>query len=165
MDIKDVAQMARAIMLEHGSHSPIVLVEGTDGGFTGLLEGFPDDHQGKVQHMGKAGYLFGQRQGRIGRLRQAFFVCEGWMSAVKDGRIPDTPPSRDPNRREVLLVTGIKAEKGEQDFAALEVRRDGDGKVDELTEIDLGLKGTVESDLLPAFVAGFEAGSHGGAQC
>jgi len=165
MDIKQVTKMAKAIMLEHGGHSPIVVVEGTDGGFSGLLEDFPDEHQGKVRDMASAGFFFGQRQ-RIGTLRQLFFIAEGWMSLAKEGKIPEIPPSQDPNRREVLLVTGLDVEKVDLEFVILEVVRDGDGKLVELRVLDQGMRDLkVQSDLLPAFVAGFRAGSRARAEC
>lgn len=166
MDIKQVAKMAKAIMLEHGSHSPIVVVEGADGGFCGLMRDFPADHDARVREMASAGRHFGQRQGRIGRLRQVFLIAEGWMSMAREGKIPDIPPSKDPNRQEVLLVTGLDVEKDEPSFVVLEVARDGDGKVAELKEFDQGMKGmTVRSELLPAFVAGFEAEKVARAEC
>lgn len=80
--------------------------------------------------------------------------------------MPGIPPSKDPNRQDVLLVTGLAVERDEPSFVALEVARDGDGKVADLREFDQGMKGaTVRSELLPAFVAGFQAGSRAVAKC
>lgn len=166
MDMRDVARMARAIMLEHGSHYPIVLVEGSQGGFTALLKEFPAEHQAKVEEMTRAGSYFGEHQGRIGALRQVFFIAEGWMSLAKGGRTAEMRPSEDPDRKEVLLVSELDVEKVDQGFVILEVVRDGEGRVAELPEMDLGMDGArAESDLLPAFVAGFRAGSHARAEC
>jgi hypothetical protein len=165
MDMKDVARMARAIMLEHGSHYPIVLVEGTQGGFTALLKEFPADHHAKVEEMARAGAYFGEHQ-KIGALRQLFFIAEGWMSLAKGGRMPETRPSEDLNRKEVLLVTGLDAQKVDLEFVILEIVRDGDGKVAGLREMGEGMEGArAESDVLPAFVAGFRAGSRVRAEC
>ena len=166
MDMKDVTRMARAVMLEHGSHYPIVLVEGSQGGFTGLLKEFPAEHEAKVEEMARAGAYFVQRQGRIGALRRVFFICEGWMSLAREGKAPEVRPSEDPDRREVLLMTELDVEKAGLGFVILEVIRDPDGNVVELREMDLGMDGArAESDLLPAFVAGFWAGSRAKAEC
>ena len=166
MDMKDVAKMAKAIMLEHGSHYPMVLVEGTQGGFCALLKEFPAEHEAKVLEMARDGLYFGQHQGRIGRLEQVFFISEGWMSLAGEGRMPEARPSEDPNRKEVLLVTALGVEKLDLELVILEVGRDGEGKVVELREMGEGMEGArAESDLLPAFVAGFRAGSRARAEC
>ena len=166
MDMKDVARMASAVMLEHGNHYPIVLVEGSQGGFTGLLKEFPAEHEAKVEEMARAGAYFGEHQGRIGALRQVFFIAEGWTSLAREGKAPEVRPSEDPNRREVLLVSQLDVEKVDQGFVILEVIRDPDGNVVEVREMDLGMDGArAESDLLPAFVAGFRAGSRAKAEC
>ena len=153
-------------MLEHGSHYPIVLVEGSQGGFTALLKEFPADHRAKVEEMARAGAYFAQHQGRIGSLRRVFFIAEGWMSLAKGGRTAEMRPSEDPNRKEVLLVSQIDVGKVDQGFVILEVRRGTDGKVVELKEMGQGMEDArAESDLLPAFVAGFRAGSRANAEC
>lgn len=43
------------------------------------------------------------------QLRSVYFVSEAWLSQAQDGRLPDVPPSQNPQRKEVLIVNGVEA--------------------------------------------------------
>lgn len=160
LTLEVMAHIAKETALRNGGHAPTVIAEGSAGLVAGHLLEMPDAHEAKVRQMFISGYALGQ-SGKTGRLEQVYFISEGWMS-VAEGDLPlEWPPSRDPERREVLIIAQTRLEKGETRLVCLEMVRDGDGRLTDLQPFqppqmeDAG--GRFESPLLDAFVNGYHA--------
>jgi hypothetical protein len=156
MTIQDVARTAEQLMVEHGHHAPIVVVEGSQESLVVEIADLPSNWEKKVGRVMATGYTAG-RAGRVGELRQVFFIAEAWMSVGTQEKLPSVPPSKDPNRQEVLVISGRAAAKRQTDLVMFKVLRDPQGRLRGLQECSMD-KGTAASPLLEAFVAGFTAG-------
>jgi len=158
--IEKVAEIAKQAALEHDGHIPTLIVEGNEGSTIGHLPDLPGTHEARCQMMYAAGSFLAV-DGRIGLLNQVFFICEGWMSVRKEGEELKTLPSKDPDRIEVLIVDGYDAQKLHNQAIFLEIKRDSQKRVCELTDLDQDFDRkdiTTDSPLLKAFVAGFRKG-------
>jgi len=122
MTLEEVARLAKASALEHGGHVAMVIAEGSNRSVVGQLPELAATHEGRARQMFGAGLALGQR-GEVGNLEQVFFVTEGWMSGG-EGRLPQIPPSQDPNRKEVLVVSNFTVQERTTRMVILEMIRD-----------------------------------------
>ena len=161
--LEEVVQIAKDAALRDGAHAPTVIVEGSSGRVIGQIEEFPDTHEGRVQRMRSAGFAMAQA-GDVGRPKQVFFVSEGWLSIGKEGKPPETQPSQDPNRKEILLITQLILEKKQTKALCLEMIRNASGRLAALkTMSGVDEEGsTMESPLLTALMEGFRLGTRSG---
>ncbi len=158
MTIQQVGQIAKEITLEQGYHSPMLLVEGSVNGLSVGLQDFPAESNAKQEHLFKAGFAVG-KAGTVGELRQVFFISEAWMSAAVGGKIPDLPPSKDPRRVEVLIITSLTVAPKETDILLFELVRDPQGHLLDVKETAHPTeKGSYESPLMDAFLQGYQLG-------
>lgn len=118
---------------------------------------FPDTHDGKIEMLRSTGRS-AARSGEIGTLRQVFMISEGWMAMVKDGKLPGVRPSQDPNRKEALIISGLRVADRSKNLKLFEMRRGLQGELTGLDEIEPGegKDETVDVPLLDAFVEGFQ---------
>jgi hypothetical protein len=154
---QEIAEKAQQMTLEQGSHVPMLMVEGDKEVAVCHVAEIADTAEGRAGQMLMIGEMLA---GSIdfGVLQQVLFVTEGWMSVVDDGKIPDTPPSQDPQRLEVLTVSGLDMGTGKTQMQVFEMQRNDDGKLQSLdTPARLPQTETTEADspLLTAFVIGF----------
>ena len=161
LSFEQVTQLAREILLQQGSHLPTLIVEGQNQMVVAHLPPLEDTHEGRAQQMFSAGYVLGE-SGAFQTLKQIFFVCEAWMSFVTDGKIPNLPPSEDPSRKEVLIISNLKVQEQTGKVAIFEMLRDEVGELREIKEFQEHLTATrADSPLLTAFVEGFNNGLGG----
>jgi hypothetical protein len=107
-----------------------------------------------------AGYALVQI-GEVGHLTQVFFICEGWMSTTTKGKSVEMPPSQDPKRKEVLLISQKEIGKIGSEMVIYEMIRDGQGLLTSLVELKLPEDkedSNVNNPILDAFVEGFRMG-------
>ncbi|GIK65287.1 MAG: hypothetical protein BroJett018_30810 [Chloroflexota bacterium] len=158
LSFEQVAQLAREILLQQGSHLPTLIVEGHNQMVVSHLTPLEDTHEGRAQQMFSAGYVLAEAN-VIGVLKQVFFVCEAWMSFATEGKMPTLPPSEDPSRKEVLMISNLKVQEQTGKVAILEMLRNEAGDVTEIREFQEHLMAThADSPLLTAFIHGFDAG-------
>ena len=82
------------------------------------------------------------------------------MSLVDDGKIPETPPSQDPNRQEVLIISENDVTNNKTRTCIFKMMRDDQGEVRELQSMTKGMRSTEsQSPLLEAIVNGYDMGS------
>ncbi len=157
-----VIRMAKEMLLRDGYHTHTVIVDGSRQRLIAQFSELAPTHDGRVNQMFVAGAILADK-GSAGRLRRVFFISEGWMSVPHEGHLPDVPPSQDPNRKEVLVITGYEPGARQTSIALFEMVRDTEGRLTELKEFQPAAgEGTVnESPLLTAFVAGFDRGRGG----
>jgi hypothetical protein len=149
-------QKAKEITLQDGNHVPVLIVEGSRGLAISQMRDVPDTHDERLDLMRSMGQAAAM-SGKLGQLRQVFFISEGWMSEANGGKPPDLRPSQDPNRKEVLIVSGLEL-KGQQKYIRIfEMIRNPNQRVVDLSELspphDKG--GMIEIPLLDAFAQGF----------
>jgi hypothetical protein len=161
--LEEVVEIAQEVILEHGNHVPTIIVQGEKGSAINQLVPFPETHEGRQERMFIAGLMLAQ-SGRIGDLKQVFFISEAWMSAADEDGPPRIPPSQDPKRIEVLIITHLEVEDQRTELALYEMIRDAEGRLADLLELEqpgTAEGGHVESPLLSAFVEGFRQGAGG----
>jgi hypothetical protein len=154
---QEVAQKAQKMTLEQGRHVPMLMIEGDKEVAVCHIAEVADTAEGRAGQMLMIGEMLANSI-PFGVLQQIFFITEGWMSVVDDGKIPDTPPSQDPQRLEVLTVSGLDMRTGETRMKVFEMKRDDDGQLRSLnTPAKLSQNETTQADspLLTAFVIGF----------
>jgi hypothetical protein len=158
----EVIQIAKETTLRNGSHVPTVIADGRQRTVVVEIDNFKPTHEERTQQMFLVGYHLAKEQ-LVGVLQQTFFISEGWMSLLNQGEDVQQPPASDPNRKEVLLVAGLKLSDQDVHMIALEEVRDQAGKLTELKESPPHGEGqrTVSAPLLSAFVAGYELGIDG----
>lgn len=145
-------QLTKAYALETGMCAPTIFVEGAKGKLvTNPLAG-ADSSEERIVIM----FLTGERVSRekyVGELKQVCFVSEGWMAVPHDGNF--VQPSKDPDRIETILFSSLLVEENKQVLEILKMVRDQNGKLIDLLEFSMPKAVEVQSDLLPAFVAGY----------
>ena len=133
--LDDITNIAQENILKFGGHVPTVIVKGSDGSSIAQFESLPETHEEKARMMFAAGADIA-RSNRIGELWQVFFVSEAWVSMAKEDGTIDKPPSQDPNRTEILIITSMELIDDHQtSLAIFEMVRDSQDKLIDLTEI------------------------------
>jgi hypothetical protein len=164
IQFEDLANHAKEITLQDGHHVPILIVEGSRRLAVSHIQEMPETHGERLQLM----QLFGQaaaESGKFGRLQQVFFVSEGWMSVSTKEQPSSNRPSQDPERKEVLIVSGMAVNGRDRYLRIFEMVRDRDEQVVEVLEMlpPGGGEGEVKIPLLDAFAHGFQVALQ--AQC
>jgi hypothetical protein len=135
---------------QYGGLQPAVFARGTRSKvFMSMPPGETIDE--RIDNMFRAGCQLAQ-SGDLGDLVQVIYVCEGWMGAAKT---PMVMPSQDPNRQEALVFSMIDVNTHTQSIEIYVCVRDARQSVIDLKRVPLPEGASVESPLLPAFVAGF----------
>jgi hypothetical protein len=156
INFEDVASKAKEVALHDGKHVPILIVEGSKSLIVSQIQDMPETHGERVELM----RFFGQaaaKSGRVGRLEQVFFISEGWMSVANEGKLPENRPSQDPNRKEVLIISGLELKGLKKSLKLFEMVRNENKQVVDLPELSSpqGKEGAIEIPLLDAFAQGF----------
>ena len=157
---EQVTRLAQETLLRDGHHAPTLIIDGSIRPVIVQIDGLAPTFEGRAQQMFVAGQALA-RDGGAGRLRSVYFVTEAWLSHAQDGKLPDVPPSQDPQRKEVLIVDGLEAKSRRARVAIYEMLRDQQGNLREIREIKLPDDSSTSSDspLLEAFLTGFWANS------
>lgn len=144
--------------MRDGHHAPTLIIDGSIRPVIVQIDGLAPTFEGRTQQMFVAGQALA-RDGGAGRLRGVYFVSEAWLSQAQEGKLPDVPPSQDPQRKKVLIVDGVEAKSRQARVAIYEMVRDEQGNLREIRELKLPNDSTASSDspLLEAFLAGFWA--------
>lgn|SRR5574341_1174186 len=153
----EITSKAKELMLQDGQHVPILVIEGSKSLSVNLIHEMPETHGERLELLRFIGQV-AAKDGRFGQLRQVFLISEGWMSASSEGRPPEMRPSQDPNRKEVLIISGLKIEGLRKSLKLFEMVRNQNKQVVDLPEIlpPKETDGTVEIPLLEAFAQGFQ---------
>ena len=159
LSFEHVTRLAREVLLRDGYHLPTVIVDGSQQPVIVQIPEMAPTHEERAAQMYVAGAILG-RDRQAGRLRQAFFVTEGWMSVAREGSLPAVPPSQDPQRKEMLVVTGYESSTQHTRMALYEMKRDPEGVLRELLDYEYGTGNRIQAEnpLLEAFVQGFASG-------
>ena len=157
ISFEEVVSNAKEVMLREGQHLPLVVLETNSKVLVSHIPDMPLTYGERVELMQFLGQ-FVAKSGSVGRLEQVFMVSEGWLRETKDDQ-SELSPSQDPNRREVLIISGIQMKERKKRLELLQIIRDADERVTRLEEfLPEGQKREeiVEIPLLEAFVQGFQ---------
>ena len=79
------------------------------------------------------------------------------MSVANEGKLPENRPSQDPNRKEVLIISGLQLNGLKKSLRLFEMVRNQGKQVVDLPELlaPHGEEGDIEIPLLDAFAQGF----------
>lgn len=158
---EQVTHLAQEVLLRDGHHVPTLIVDGSVRPVIMQIDDLASTFEGGAQQMFIAGLALA-RDGSAGRLRSVYFVSEAWLSQLHEGKLPDIPPSQDPQRIEVLIVNGWEVRSQRIGLAIYEMVRDEQGSLREIREFALPDEAPTSSDspLLRAFWAGFWGSSN-----
>ncbi|MGQ9851565.1 MAG: hypothetical protein ACUVSU_16105 [Aggregatilineaceae bacterium] len=161
LSLPEVARLAQDTLLRDGTHLPTVIAEGSEQTAIAQIAYLAGTHEERAQQLFIAGFTLAQSR-LVGRLRQVFFIAEGWMSEAEEGKLPEYPPSQDPRRKEVLFVSSLQVMDRRTELMLFEMLRDDEDQLREVRQYQPPTSDTeVTSPLLAAFIAGFYAGSEG----
>ncbi len=148
---------AKELALTDGENVPILIVTGSRNLLLAPLSFIPDTHDQRLDLMQSIGQIVG-KSGKIGQLRQVFLISEGWMSIASDEKRANMRPSQDPDRKEVLIISGLQIEGLKKSLKLFEMVRNQNKQVVDLLEISppQGKDGRIEIPLLEAFSQGFQ---------
>jgi len=132
--IDEIISNAQEIILRDGHHVSIMIVEGSRDMLVSQLRKFPDTHEARMELIRFIG-LTTAMSGKFGKLRQVFMVSEGWMSIASQDKPSKRRPSEDPNKKEVLIVSGLQILEKQKFLKLFEILRDTQGKVIDLLEL------------------------------
>jgi hypothetical protein len=134
----------------------MLIVEGSRGLAIGQMEEMPDTHHERSDFMRSLGRAAAV-SGKVGRLKQVFFISEGWMSMAGPDKPPYMRPSQDPDRKEVLIISGLELKGRKTRLRIFDMVRNGDHDVVDLPELAApqGSQETAQMPLLDAFAQGY----------
>ena len=113
---------------------PILIVEGSRNLIASQIPEMPETHGERMELMRFIGQA-AAKSSRVGKLEQVFFISEGWMSMAKEDKPPEMRPSEDPNRKEVLIISGLQIKERKKILKLFEMVRDHSKQVVDLPEI------------------------------
>lgn len=159
LTFEEVTCQAHEITLKQGRHVTMVIAEGSEQTVIARIQELDSTFEGRRQQMFELGFALA-RKDLLGLLDQVFLICEAWMSLATD-KTTAIPPSKDPKRKEVLMVSHLDTRRATTQVAIFEMIRATNGKLTRLLELDReGMQ--VDSPLLMAFVQGYALGLLGG---
>jgi hypothetical protein len=158
ISFEQVVATAKEVTLRDGGHVPLVVLEGSRKLVVSQIQDMPESHGERMELMRLIGREVAN-SGQLGPLLQAFMVSEGWMSSGSKDDESWLRPSQDPDRKEVLIVSGLQIKEMTRQLRLFEMVRDATDHVVELPEMFApeGRAGDVEIPLLQAVANGFRA--------
>jgi len=156
---EEIVSNAKEVILKDGKHVPILIVDGGQGLLISQLNELPATHHERAELFRFIG-LTTAMSGKLRSLKQVFMVSEGWMSVARIDGQPMMSPSQDPDRKEVLIVSGFEVKSKRKYLKLFEILRYGENNGVDLQELfpDANKGGPVEVPLLDAFIHGFQFG-------
>jgi hypothetical protein len=158
--LEGVTRVASEVALRHGGHVPTVIAEGSRQPVIVELADVGNTSEDRARMMYVLGFELARSQA-VGVLWQVFFISEGWLSVSQGSERPVVPPSNDPKRKEVLLISHVEIGQQQTQMTLLEMIRDDEGQLAELKALETIDDAVVKSGLLEALLRGYEVGMGG----
>jgi len=158
---EQVTRLAQESLLRQGTHPPTLIVDGVTNPIVIQMERVAPTYEARLQQMLVTGQALAH-EGTAGRVRSVYFVIEAWLSQAREGKPPMMRASQDPQRKEVLIVSGLSGLIGHRrqvHLAIFEMLRDEQGALQELRDYAFPDDPELAADtpLLEAFLTGFWA--------
>ncbi len=157
LTLADIVSLGQETTLANGGHVPAIIVEGSHQTVAVALDTVGSTLMNRQEQMLFAGLALAITR-EVGALQQVFFISEGWMSVAEPNQPIATLPSQDPQRKEVLMVSGLALPTHTAEIIIFEMKRDDARKLTALEKAQTALpetEGRVEAPLLEAFAIGF----------
>ena len=153
---EEVVSNAKKNFLADGNHMPTFVIEGSNNLVIARLQGLPETHgekKGILRFLGQQTAM----SGKVDQLRQVFMISEAWVVSANKDELAKTRPLPDPNKKEVLMISGIQIKERKKYIKLFEILRDSNKQVIGLGEFKANEKKDkeVENPLLDAFISGF----------
>lgn len=159
LTMEQVEEVVRERMWIAGVIKPTAIVEGERRRQILLLENLGTTSEERALMMLWLGYDVG-RSGAVGPLLQLTFIAEAWYTtATSEDAI--LPPSRDPHRKECVVIAQARLEAQSTAVRLLEIVRDRTDEFQMLVPLDTGpdRPEKLDSPLINAFLYGYWLGS------
>lgn len=125
-----LAKKAKEIILRDGYHTPMILFDGSKQTLPFALTNLADVPEVKSKQLAFLGRTAAAYK-NLGDLRQIISISEAWMSINPNaGLDKNFRPSKDPNSKEVLMITSQDAKTRENDVTMFELIRIGKKHLD-----------------------------------
>jgi len=157
ISLEEIISNAKEIMFRDGNHVPILIVEAGKNLVAGQIQDMPETHGERIELMRFLGQA-AAKTGRVDQLQQVFMVSEGWMSVASEDKPLEMRPSQGPEKKEVLIISGIQMKERKKLLKVFEILRDSEEQVISLEEFlpEAKKDETAEVPLLDAFIHGFQ---------
>ena len=123
ISFEEILSNAKEKMLLDGKVEPILIVESSQSLVIVPLQDMPETHGERIELMRFLGQV-AAKSGRVNQLQQVFMVSEGWMSKASEDEPAKMRPSQDPNRKEVLIISGMQMRERKKHLKLFEILRD-----------------------------------------
>lgn len=151
-----ISKIAQEVALTQGAHIPTLIVIGKQGSTAVQFPGQAETHHERATLMKVIGFDLAFNR-HLGALKQVCLINEGWVSVGSDETAPKVIPSKDPNRKEALIVVMIDLQENQTRMLLFEMIRDAEGKLTDLPRMDIGPPDIeIRAYLLEKFVAGYQ---------
>ena len=154
MIIDEVLQYAREAISELGNHPPVLFAYGTTGKLIVPLMSLPDTSSQRIIALAGLGGQVAEKKS-VGVLTDVLLTSEGWMSRLGNRQAPSVPPSLDPKRMEVLVISSLDVTENRQEARAYEIVRDSAKKLTRLSPVNQLNAASGFTPMLAAFVKGY----------
>jgi hypothetical protein len=155
-----VVRTATAVTLRDGYHVPTLIAEGDRHSIVTQLRPLAPSSEERAQQLYALGAILAET-GELGVLQQVFFITEAWLSLATPEHPPHFPPSQDPQRTEILVISRMGMQPPQTEAVIFEMQRNEEGALVNLENLDKQISpeqpGSAESPLLIAFAIGFLA--------
>jgi hypothetical protein len=158
MELEQIEKLATKMCLLQGGHSPQFIVNGENDTAIVVINDLPDKNPEKMLAISHAAIETVVSKGkRIGMLKKIFFICEAWMSVVKQSGLKSfLSPSKDPKRIEALLISEFDIATNKETVVTFEMKRDKNKKLVGFEEAQRNTEDNLrEFSLMDAFVRGY----------
>jgi hypothetical protein len=166
-NINDLQKIAGETLEKQGGHIPQICLYGSTNKviFMVFAGEMPSESTKRHESFRKLGYEMGRKHQtaeEVGSLDEIYFISEAWLSVKKKSEVDTNgfpkdgiSPSQDPERKEALIISGMKYKTGKAVMISKEItRHQGNPTIDMKPE-----KPTqCQSFILEAFVNGYKAG-------
>lgn len=147
--------------MRQGSHPTTLIVDGFKNPIVIQMERLAPTYEARLQQMFVTGQALAH-EGTAGRVRSVYFVTEAWLSQAHERKPPMMRASQDPQRKEVLIVSGLSGLIGlrrQIHLAILEMLRDEQGNLRETRDYTFPDDPELVADtpLLESFLTGYWA--------
>ncbi len=150
--IEDAKTIVQGMLLQVGELPPFMLIDGTVSCKLVPLDNLPETAHERVTAVFNIGSEMAL-QGNVGQLKTVVFVSRGWLAESKGEHPLDVRPSRDPHRKEMVLIVALNVVVNKQESATFQITRDMQGAFSLLEPYTKERE--PYSPFLPAFVKGY----------
>jgi len=138
MKLQEVEKLAVEVCMKQNGHIPQLIMCGKKGNSIIVLSNFPTDSKEKMKIMTEAGVktaIF--EKDKIGELEKVFFISEMWYSVQKKNIMSFIAPSKDPQKKEVLLISELNVLDDREKVSYFNIKRKENNRITNIQKIGI----------------------------